>query len=209
VFKLLCGVNVSDTQTGLRAMSIELMRHFKLTKGNRFEFEMNMLIDAKEKGIEIKEVPISTIYIDENKTSHFNPLRDSLKIYAVFSKFLISSLLSFLIDIGLFSLFIWIFKSIVNPGLSAILSTVFSRIISSLANYTINKNNVFNVKHNEKSTLIKYYILCACQLLCSALAVAMLCSVIKTHCVIIKLFVDLVLFIISFQIQREWVFKKQ
>ena len=66
--------------------------------GERFEFEMNMLIDSKQNQIKIKEVPIQTIYLEENKSSHFNPLVDSLKIYSVFLKFILSSFASFIIN---------------------------------------------------------------------------------------------------------------
>ena len=63
-----------------------------------------MLIDCKEHNIDIKEVKIKTIYIDENKTSHFNPLKDSISIYKLFLKYIASSLSAFLLDIILFTL---------------------------------------------------------------------------------------------------------
>lgn len=93
VFRYLLGLSVSDTQTGLRAIPAFFMEKLLEVKGERFEYETNMLIEAKNLNIRILEVPVKTIYIEENKTSHFNPIKDSLRIYLVFGKFLFSSCL--------------------------------------------------------------------------------------------------------------------
>ncbi|EOR26594.1 glycosyl transferase [Niallia nealsonii AAU1] len=53
-------------------------------KGERFEYEMNMLLECKGKNISIEEIKIDTIYIEENKSSHFRPIIDSIKIYSLF-----------------------------------------------------------------------------------------------------------------------------
>ncbi|SUP52874.1 Uncharacterised protein [Weissella viridescens] len=62
---------------------------------NHFEFEFKMLLKAKDSGIEIKEVPIQTIYIDDNASSHFRVIADSISIYAQFMKFIFSGIVSF------------------------------------------------------------------------------------------------------------------
>lgn len=72
---------------------------------------MNMLITAREYQIPIQEFPIETIYLENNESSHFNPFRDSIRIYKVFLKFMLSSLSSFLIDIFLY----WILGYILRP----------------------------------------------------------------------------------------------
>jgi len=81
MFKLCSGVYVSDTQTGLRAFGREGMKAFMEVEGTRYEYEINMLMRAAKGGMPIKEVPIETVYIDENKSSHFNPVKDAAKIY--------------------------------------------------------------------------------------------------------------------------------
>lgn len=92
MIRLLCGIHVSDTQTGLRGLPTPLIReHFANVKGERFEYEMNMLIAAKEYQIPIEEFPIQTIYLANNESSHFNPFIDSIRIYKVFFKFMLSS----------------------------------------------------------------------------------------------------------------------
>ena len=87
VFKFAAGVGVSDTQTGLRSFSSALTDFMIGLKGDRYEFEMNMLLEAARYGIGFFEVPIETIYINDNKSSHFNPVKDSLRIYKDILKF--------------------------------------------------------------------------------------------------------------------------
>lgn len=207
VFSILCGVSVSDTQTGLRAMSCDLMRRFMTVGGERFEYEMNMLIETKALSIPIEEVPIETIYIEENKTSHFNPLKDSLRIYKVFAKFLFSSLLAFGIDIGTFSLLVYLLDGVGNVALNISVSTAIARILSSIVNYLVNRNTVFNAKSTAQYTIFKYYTLCILQASVSALCVNWLFSWLHLNKVLIKLTVDSLLFFVGFKIQREWVFK--
>lgn len=207
VFNVLCGVRVEDTQTGLRALSRECMTAFLPTKGERFEYEMNMLIDTKEKGIPIREVPIETVYIEENKTSHFNPIRDSFRIYSVFARFLFSSLSSFLLDILLFAFFAYLFRQS-NLAYPIIWSTVAARCISSLYNFAINKNHVFRIKDRRIQIVLRYYFLCGLEMILSAVGVQLLHTYLKISEVAIKIVVDLLLFVLSFCVQKEWVFKK-
>lgn len=204
--KLLCGISLSDTQTGLRGIPVSYMQDFIEIKGERFEYEMNMLIYAKQNNIPFFEVPIKTIYIEENKTSHFNPLKDSFLIYAVFLKFVFSSMTSALVDILVFSLFINIFENI-SPQFYIYISTILARVISSTVNFIINKKTVFGDKSRDKHTILRYYLLCVVQLSISAILVHAIFSILKINETIIKLIVDTILFFISFNIQREWVFK--
>lgn len=221
IIRLLCGIQVSDTQTGLRGLSTPLIRdYFANTKGERFEYEMNMLITARENMIPVEEFPIATIYLENNESSHFNPFLDSIRIYKVFLKFMLSSLSSFVIDIVLFYLLglilrpfipesVVVFKGFVFGGaLLTLLRTVISRLISSLYNFFMNKHQVFKNDSKSPSILIKYYILCVIQLILSWLLVDHMLGFI-TYRTIRKCIIDTLLFVISFQIQREWVFKKQ
>lgn len=220
VIRLLCGIHVSDTQTGLRGLPIPLIaKYFANTKGERFEYEMNMLIEAKEHMIPVREFPIETIYLEENDGSHFNPFLDSIRIYKVFLKFLLSSLSSFLIDIALFSLLgmvlrpwipdnVLVFKGYVFGGsLLTLLRTVISRLASSLFNFFMNKKQVFKNDSRSPVIVVKYYSLCIVQLILSWLLVEHFLGFIS-YKTIRKCIIDTLLFAVSFQIQREWVFKK-
>lgn len=204
--RLLCGIRVTDTQTGLRGISKEFMKKLLTVKGERFEFELNMLIEAKSDDIPFFEVPISTIYIEENASSHFNPLLDSIRIYSVFLKFILSSLSSFVVDILLFSLLVAILHDIV-PGVHIVIATVGARILSSLFNYVINKNNVFSQTTPSARMLVRYFTLCIVQMTLSTLLVTYGFHLTHWNETGIKVIVDAVLFLFSFQIQREWVFR--
>lgn len=106
VFHLTTGKRVYDTQTGLRAFAANRIPEMLALKGDRYEYEIHQLLYCCTKGAGVFEVPIETVYIDDNRSSHFNTLRDSAKIYKVifkflgptFLKFMSTSFLSFLID---------------------------------------------------------------------------------------------------------------
>ncbi|WEM61567.1 glycosyltransferase family 2 protein [Streptococcus parauberis] len=124
------GLNISDTQTGLRVIPVQYLNKLLELNGERYEYEMQMLLFLKENNIRIVEVPIDTIYIDENNSSHFNPIKDSLKIYSTFLKFIISSSSSFIVDISVFAFLIFLLR---NFSINTIfLASFLSRFISSL-----------------------------------------------------------------------------
>lgn len=220
VFRLLCGVKISDTQTGLRALSPALAKRFLTTAGDRFEYEMNMLIDCAEDRIPIVEVPIETVYIEENASSHFHPIRDSLKIYAVFGKFLFSSVSSFLVDIVMFSMLTWVIRLTVPEWLSTdvpylkitvaiLVATAAARIISSLWNYLVNRKIVFQSNANGAVTLLKYYLLAAVILFLSAQGVSLFTHLTGWNSTVVKIPIDMILFLVSFPIQKFWVFRSR
>lgn len=200
VFQIFVGINISDTQTGLRGYSKELMPTFLSISGERYEYETNMLINVKEQDIKIKEVKIETIYIDGNKSSHFHAIKDSFRIYKLFIKYLLSALTSFILDILSFSLFL-------SFNLGIILSTIIARIISSIYNFKINEKLIF--KKQNKNALYKYYVLATFSMLTSAISVKILSASNNTSIILIKIVVDLIIFILNFIVQREWVFKNK
>lgn len=206
--KILCGINVTDTQTGLRAIPIKYLATFLDIEGERFEFETNMLIKAKNENIPIKDVKIKTVYVDENKTSHFNPIKDSIKIYTLILKFTSASFLSSIADLLLFTGAYSLFKAL-NMDMRILLATVLARVLSSIFNYLINKNMVFTNKENNKNTIFRYYTLCIVQMMLSYGGVYLGTMFIKTYPTFVKIIVDFILFVLSFQIQREWVFKSK
>lgn len=82
IYRLKTKVDVYDTQTGLRAFSNKLIPFMLSVEGDKFEYEMNVLLQCPINKIKIKEIEIETIYIDNNSHSHFNALRDSKRIYS-------------------------------------------------------------------------------------------------------------------------------
>ncbi|QHS23509.1 hypothetical protein GWK91_11305 [Virgibacillus sp. MSP4-1] len=129
-----------------------------------------------------------------------------MRKYILFLKYAISSFTSFGLDILLFSIFSFWLKEIF-PQSFIILSTIGARILSSLFNYIVNKHVVF--KSNSHKTIAKYYLLSFCQMITSSLGVYVLYQWIGKGEIVIKIVVDIFLFLISFFIQRVWVFKNQ
>lgn len=207
VMKYLTGISVSDTQTGLRGIPTAFMEQLLMVKGERFEFETNMLLETKSRKISIVEVPIQTIYIEENKTSHFNPIKDSVKIYMIFGKFLFSSLSSSLVDLTLFTIFCFFMRDMDWWRISYITAaTVFARILSALYNYSLNLKVVFQSEGKIGTTLPRYILLALIQMSLSALLVGKLYPLFGGMEVLVKIPVDVILFFLSFVIQREFVY---
>ena len=91
VFAITTGSKVYDTQTGLRGFPHHMLDWLCEIPGDRFEYEMNMLLAARREGYAIREVFIETVYLEENKSSHFRPLVDSMRIYLPILAFSASS----------------------------------------------------------------------------------------------------------------------
>ena len=177
VFHLVSGQDVYDTQTGLRAFSNKLIDYMLKVKGERFEYEMNVLLYAKNNKIPIKELEIETIYIDN-----------------------LSCIISFLIDLILFI----VFKVVLN---NITIANVIARAISSTINYIINKNIVFKSNKNIAKSLLEYYGLVIFILLINTLLLNLLSIIINP--ILAKLIVEIVLFIISWLVQKKLIFKRK
>jgi glycosyltransferase involved in cell wall biosynthesis len=102
VYQGLMGPALTDTQTGLRAIPRALMASLLHVRINGYDFEMQMLVMAARERMTITQVPIATVYIENNRDSHFNPLLDSIRIYYVFVRHLSVRLLSLLGDFVVF-----------------------------------------------------------------------------------------------------------
>ena len=207
VFGTFVGIKITDTQSGLRAFGKQTMMKFLGIAGERYEYETNMLIECKEKEIEIEEVPISTVYIRNNSLSHFDVLKDSFRIYKLFIKYIISALSSFLLDILLYTFIVKLLPQIdLGVITDIVIASILARIISSIYNFGVNSKVVF--KSSNKKSLSKYFILVIIQMFISAFSVSAIFKVTRINSTLIKVIVDTIIFVINFVIQREWVFKK-
>lgn len=211
VLSFLTGIRVSDTQTGLRGIPLKFMSELIEVPGDRFEFETQMLLESVDR-YPIVEVPIETIYDSkENHQSHFNPFKDSIKIYRIlarqFVKYLISSLSSSVVDIVLFALFCSLFKNSYPVWYTSI-ATVSARVISAIYNYLINYILVFKSKEKVSKSALRYFILAIVQMLCSTVLVQAGVFIFRSMEVLIKIIVDVFLFFCNYYIQNRFVFKK-
>ena len=129
-------------------------------------------------------------------------------IFANFFKYIISSLSSSIIDLFVFYI-MTVLLATVKDSIAIIAATVVARVISSVYNFMINRAVVFKSKGNPIKHMIRYYALCAMQMLTSAGLVVVVNSAFNGNKTIEKIIVDSVLFLISYQIQRIWVFNEK
>ncbi len=213
VFRFLCGISITDTQTGLRAIPMNCLGQIAEISGEGFEYETNMLLEMKRLSLGFAEEPISTIYRAGNSSTHFNPLTDSIKIYSVIIKFTLSSAACSLIDIGLFTLLnLGLVRPFAgNENARIFAATLGARAVSSLANYLLNRRGVFRSEKSVKKSAVRYYILCAAQFAVSFMLVSALTAFFGTEKslwqTVIKAAADTLLFFAGFGIQRDWVYK--
>lgn len=211
VFSYIAGTRISDTQTGLRGIPRELMRELLKVPYDRFEFEMQMLLDASG-NFPIIEVPIETIYDSrENHQTHFRPVADSAKIYAIlgkrFLKYSLSSFSSSIIDLVLFTVLCHFLRGSMAAYVAA--CTVLARIVSAVYNYLMNYKLVFKSRENPGRAAWEYALLAVVQMTLSALlctgGVSLMPVIPEAF---VKIVVDTVLFFASYYMQQRVVFRK-
>ena len=219
IFKIFVGMTISDTQTGLRAIPTEVLKTLAEVAGDRFEYETNMLLAFKQNGIAFDEVKIRTVYIEENKSSHFRVIHDSWRIYklilAHFFRYTVSSVLSAVVDTGAYSLLSWLLKSAFQGFALTAAAGVGARVISSLLNFYLNKKIVFQSKVSTGKAMLRYYALALPQMAAQVLltqGVYALLSIPDTANglrTLIYAVVMTVLYFLSYMIQQRWVFAPQ
>lgn len=199
LYHCLCGVNVSDTQTGLRGIPFQYLGTFCGVEGERYEYETNMLIVAEKNGIRFTEVPIETIYENGNKESHFNPIRDSIKVYLVVFRYCFSSVLAVLIDYTVFAFSI-------KADLSIFLATYLARLCSALVNFFVNRNVVFKNKGNFVLQFVKYILLVFFSGTASGILITYITEYVSLPITMTKAIVESVLFFVNYCIQKNFIF---
>jgi glycosyltransferase involved in cell wall biosynthesis len=215
-FFLMTGLLIRDTQTGLRGFPAALQQRLLQIPGNRYEYEMAMLADAKNPAAKPVQVPIETVYIDANATSHFNPLLDTVRIYSSLLQFCLSSVLSFLIDNVLFAVVIWLLHRCDSPRRDDIfIALALSRFVSSHFNYFYNRFVVFRRRRRPNARHRSYYGYFGLVLLIAAASYALteICSMIfdvqGVAITFVKIVADVFLFVVSYWVQKKFVFKSR
>jgi len=219
VYRLATGESVYDTQTGLRAFQNSLLPFMLEVEGERFEYEMKVLLLAPRKHIDILEVPIQTIYLDGNSGSHFDKFKDSFRIYKVILgtsgsifkevfKFLFSSLLAFGIDYLMFCL-LTLFLTGATFAYKLTLINVIARVISASVNYTVNYHIVFKSKKSVLKSAAEYFLLAVIILIGNTFVLNILVSHIDIAPMLAKLITEIVFVVFSWLLQRFFVFKNR
>ncbi len=196
---------IYDTQTGLRAFKSNLLDMMIGIKGDRYEYEMNVLLEAIKREVPIKEVKIETIYINNNAGTHYNPFKDTMKIFKEVIKFSLSSLIGFGVDYAAFTLLTLIPS---EWPYWLIMCNIIARVISASVNFTINYKLVFKSKSNVLLAIVKYACLALFILGCGTLFLWLLVDKAGMNKYLAKILVEVTMFIISWLIQRLFVFRK-
>lgn len=199
IYQKFAGIKVSDTQTGLRAIPKKIFADIKEIKSNRYEFETEMLIVARNLKIDLKEVKIKTIYLNNNESSHFNPLFDSMKIYFTLFRSGLSSFFCYIID---YLTFITTYQITSDIKISNILG----RTVVIIFYFYLMRNFVFSSNKN-KYQFIKFLILV---LFSGSLSIFLQNKIYYffLHPSFSKLTVETILFFINFYIMKTLIFKK-
>ncbi|HBP38014.1 MAG TPA: hypothetical protein DD640_04600, partial [Clostridiales bacterium] len=201
-FGLIHGGDVRDTQTGLRGLPGSSISLFLSLPGERYEYEMNMLLAIRPNEISLVQVPIETIYLEGNRSSHFKVLQDSARIYALLVKYIASSLIATVVDYVGFYL-----MNISFPD-HLIASVAVSRSVSSLVNYLINRDIVFKRKNVGKMAIVRYYIVVIGIMAANYGLIKLLSDTVGFNIYVAKVIVDSLLSVISFYAQREFVYHR-
>lgn len=203
VFLLSTSKKCEDTQTGLRGIPMKYAETCISVSGDRYEYEMNMLLKMAKEDVPIQYVPIETIYLEENSSSHFDPIKDSIRIYLNIFKYSFSSLLSALLDLSFFTFLAHMVFGRTTFGLLA--ATVVARLTSGSFNYLVNKHWVFKSKNNYGGETFTYFILFCSQMFLSWLFVSMFKNL-PLNITVIKMIIDSILFVLSYNIQKKYIF---
>ena len=219
IFKIFVGMTISDTQTGLRALPRDVLEVLVDVYGDRFEYETNMLLAFKTNAIAFDEVKIRTVYIEENKSSHFRVIHDSWRIYklilAHFFRYTVSSLISAVVDTGAYSLLTALLKTVLQGFALTAAAGVTARAISSLLNFYMNKKLVFQTNVNTGKAMLRYYMLALPQMAAQVLLTQGVYSLLGISDsanglrTLIYAVVMTVLYFLSYVIQQRWVFAPQ
>jgi glycosyltransferase involved in cell wall biosynthesis len=213
--RLIYRIPIKDTQTGLRAIPSRLFDVFLQLSGERYEYEMRLFGLIKSFGEKLQQVPIKTIYIEENRASHFRPIVDSVRVYwglfvGTFFKFCTSSIFGFIVDNLVFTLVLFSFNYSSLPRRYSIFAAlVTSCAVSATANYLINKFFVFRSGSSVVASYLKYWALVLVFATLSYVQTALISALLDANgytITIIKILVETFLFVVSYKFQKKWVF---
>jgi putative flippase GtrA len=198
------GRALADTQTGLRGFPAHLLPWLLRVPGERYEYELQQLLLAVREEVPVVEVDITTVYLDDNSSSHFRPVVDSVRIYAPLVAFSASSLLAFAVDtVALFGL-------VAVTG-SLLASAVLARLLSGSVNYAVNRRWVFRHRvppAGRWSPAARYAALAALVLVLNVVLLEAV-TVVVGSVVVAKAVTELTLFLASFVAQRHLVFGRR
>ena len=223
VFAITTGVRVYDTQTGLRAFSVKRIHEMLTVKGERYDFEIAQLLYCVKQHIDILEVPIETVYIEGNRSSHFRVFRDSWLINKMIFGFILSSFSSFIVDYGLLLVLAQVFNSLKSTETVApaefrmllfgtrvdthLVALIIARTVSSTLNFILNRNIVF--KQGSKAAILRFYLVIFLMMAANYGLLTLVANNNGLPLSLAQLVVQASLYPFSFLLQRKFVFREK
>ena len=224
IFRVLYGHWLPDTQTGLRAFHRNLIDFLLSITGDRFEYEMNMLIQCTARNIPLRSITIETIYHDDNKSTHFHPIFDSWRVYKLllgnFFRYSAASILSFLVDYAVLSLLMfWVFADSqysftyilgIQFSFRALVAAPIARLCSAPVNFLLNRDYVFQ-SGKDKGAAGRYIVLAVCSLVVTTIVFAFLDQFVTAYFlhILLKIIIDVAMYVVNYRIQKAWVFPQK
>lgn len=212
-FHLLYGLRLEDTQTGLRGIPWGLLDWCGEIPGDRFEYEMRMLVRAARDQVPLVRQPIDTVYFRNNAGTHLRPWRDSWRVFLALlsglGQYTAVSALSAVADVLTFWLCTaLVFRPLAGPA-AYWWSALTARVLSSAINYTLNRRYVFGADPSRR-TVVRYYCLWLGLLVSSYLLLLALTALLPgASPVVCKAGADLLLGLAGYQVQLRWVFREE
>ena len=231
VFRAVTGKRIYDTQTGLRAFTADLIPAMLAVSGDRYEYEINVLMEFAGAGIPIEETGIETVYHDGNSASHFNTGRDSYRVYKAIGRYVLtgtcastsdeqsrkpSGILSVakLLQAVKFSASSFVsflidyamYAALLLAGLEIVYANIGARLISAAANYTINRRLVFRSGGSVTTSALRYFALAAFVLAGNTIFLQIMTGTLGIGRMAAKIFTEIIFFLVSWTVQKYVIF---
>ena len=199
IMRFVIGQRLSDTQTGLRCIPSCLRATLLQLPHQGYEFELDMLLECRKQGIAIAEIPIRTIYIAKNKSSHFNPVFDSMRIYFVLLRFAAVSFVTSALDNLVFS-------AVFFAGGGLALSQASGRVAAVLFNFNVVTRVVFQTTGHRTRQLVEYLMLVMLSGAASYGLIRVAVAIFGMKVLVAKIGAESLLFLVNFLVQRDVIF---
>ena len=198
LFWLATGWKLKDTQTGLRAFPVALLPALLEVQGDRYEYELRVLLHLAKFRHPVTQIPIETIYEAGNPTSHFRPLQDSARIWAPLLKFAASSGVATIIDY------------VLVLALNALTGTLFfpvvaARMVSASVNFAMNRRVFEATGVPLRRSALRYAALAVAVVAGSYTMLAVLTGI-GMPLWIAKIIADTTMYLVSYSAQSRYVF---
>lgn len=198
LFWLATGWKLKDTQTGLRAFPVALLPALLEVQGDRYEYELRVLLHLAKFRHPVTQIPIETIYEAGNPTSHFRPLQDSARIWASLLKFAASSGVATIID--------YVLVLALNALTGALFfPVVVARMVSASVNFAMNRRVFEATGVPLRRSALRYAALAIAVVAGSYTMLAVLTGI-GMPLWIAKIIADTTMYLVSYSAQSRYVF---